>query len=167
MTTGPQWFHGRHRRNYADVVVLLLLLLLGHTNCVYSLPKYWGALIACNYRSISRQTFGGLPTSRTIPAHKRCGVTAWHRKVHYRKTAVLGSISDASSPKHVTESIGSLRRNDNLGRMWDVEDQECSRQSVYRWRLGCRPYTMAALYLQHPNSYIRVSSVQISSEIRV
>jgi hypothetical protein len=30
--------------------------------------------------------------------------------------------------------------------LWDVKDPTLFRQSVYRWRQGCKPYTPAALY---------------------
>jgi hypothetical protein len=32
--------------------------------------------------------------------------------------------------------------------MRDDKDPTMSRQSAHRWRLGCQPYTPAALYLQ-------------------
>jgi hypothetical protein len=42
--------------------------------------------------------------------------------------------------------------------LWDVEDPTLSRQSAHRWRLGCQPYTPAALY--SPGRFLVLISVR-------
>lgn len=121
----------------AHELCVLASQILGHANCLH-LQKHLSSNI------LMPASLSHAP-SRLTSAVELQPDTA---RVHYRETAVLGSISDASWPTYVTEPIGPLRRNDNFGRMWDVEDHELSRQSVYTWRLDCRPCTLAALYPQ-------------------
>jgi hypothetical protein len=55
--------------------------------------------------------------------------------------------------------------------LWDVEAPIFSRQSAHRWRWGCQPYALAALYPQKESSYLflleagRIKSIEKSNDL--